>query len=105
MRSGVFPAMGWSCQGPESVPGEETALDEAGLFPAEAPQEKSLTAELKRDTKAGLRLWRTRGERRGVGWLCGEGKERFQKYLKAQPLHSLPAGVCLASPEKPVAAG
>ena len=24
-------------------------------------------------------------------------KERFQKYLEAQPLHSLPAGVCLAS--------
>ena len=45
MRPRVFPAMGWSCQWSESVSGGETALDEAGLFPTEAPQEKSLTAE------------------------------------------------------------
>lgn len=57
------------------MPGGEIALDEAGLFPMEAPQEKSLIAEpVERGTKAGLRLQKIQGERRGEGWLCGEGK-------------------------------
>lgn len=55
--------------------------------------------------KTGLGLQKTQGKG-GRGWLCAEGKGTFSEALRGpQPLHSLPAGVCLASPEKPVAAG
>ena len=107
MRARVFPAMGWSCQWSESVPGGERALDEAGLFPTEAPQEKSLTTEpaekehknvaeaaedTGREKRSGLALWR------------GERSDSRSIWRPSLCTHYLLGCVWLLQ-EKPVAAG
>lgn len=107
MRARVFPAMGWSCQWSERVPGGGRALDEAGLFPTEAPQEKSLTAEpaekghkngaeaaedTGREKRSGLALWR------------GERSDSRSIWRPSLCTHYLLGCVWLLR-EKPVAAG
>lgn len=51
----------------------------------------------KRNTKIGLGLQKTQGKEES-GWLCGEKNGTFSEaFGDPQPLHSIPAGACLAS--------
>ena len=99
--------MGWSCQWSESVPGGERALDEAGLFPTEAPQEKSLTAEpAEKEHKNGAEAAEDTGreKRSGLALWRGERSDSRSIWRPSLCTHYLLGCVWLLQ-EKPVAAG
>lgn len=61
------------------------------------PGEKLDCCSCKRDTKIGLELQKTQGKEES-GWLRGEKNGTFSEaFGDPRPLHSIPAGVCLAS--------
>lgn len=99
--------MGWSCQWPESVPGGEIALDEAGLFSMEAPQEKSLIAEpAEKGHKSGVEAAEDTGreKRRGLALWRGKRSDSRSIWKPSLCTHYLLGCVWLRG-EKPVAAG
>lgn len=108
MRSGAFLQRGGVASDQRVCMEEKKPQMRLGRFPGsqETPLGKSLTAapaEGARKRGWGCRRHRAREE--GAGSVQRE-KGTFSEALRGpQPLHSLPAGVCLASPEKPVAAG